>query len=169
MLHRAMCDAVDQAIELTALTEAVYEQTPSIAGSPIGKHIRHIVDHLANYRAGMESGCIDYNARSRESDTERQPLIAMNQLKAFSEWLQSSPDELVVLSIVTEVSTSDNVSVRLPSSSHRELVYLINHTYHHIANASALARSMDVKIPSHLGIAPATASYLRETAVLCAQ
>jgi uncharacterized damage-inducible protein DinB len=164
-----MCDAVEQAIELAALTDTVYQQVPPIAGSSIGKHIRHIVDHLANYRSGMASGCIDYNARSRESETERQPLIAMNQLKAFSEWLLSAADECVALSIVTEVSTSDNISVRLPSSSHRELVYLINHTYHHIAHASLLAKSMDVKMPEHLGIAPATASYMRESAALCAQ
>lgn len=168
MLHRALIEAVAQVIELVDISRNIYHRKTPFASSTIGKHVRHVIDHFHAYQRGIESGCIDYNLRNRCGDIETKPLLAITQLGAFNQWLDSSPVDSFELSLVTEVSTRDCLSVTLQSNSHRELVYLLNHTYHHIALAATLARTLDVSPPERLGVAPATASYLRDTTVLCA-
>jgi len=168
MLHSALAEAVVQVIELVDISFNIYHCKTPVASSTIGKHVRHVIDHFHAYQRGIESGCIDYNVRSRCADLEAQPLLATAQLEQFNLWLSGSPRDSFELSLVTEVSTLDRLSVNLQSNSHRELVYLLNHTYHHIALATTLARTLDVSPPERLGVAPATASYLRDCSVLCA-
>lgn len=169
LLNSALHEAVEQVIELIDLTADIYSQTSGVASSSIGKHVRHILDHLLAYQKGVESGCLDYNVRNRQTELESQPGLATAHLKEFLHWLECAPEDSFELSVVSEVSTRSSFNVQLQSNSHRELVYLVNHSYHHIALATAVARSLNVATPDRLGVAPATATYLRQTSQVCAQ
>lgn len=168
MLHSALNEAVSQVIELINLCPSIYSDVSPVASSAIGQHVRHILDHLYAYQRGIGSGCIDYNLRNRLSDVETSPIVAARKLEAFKSWLQQSPQDSFELSVATEVSTLDCQSVTLQSNSHRELVYLLNHTYHHVALAATLARTLELSVPNRLGIAPATVTHQRDARLSCA-
>ncbi|MGH1372675.1 MAG: DinB family protein [Cellvibrionaceae bacterium] len=168
MLHSALGESVSQVIELVELSHDIYQHKPAVANSTIGQHIRHIIDHFDAYRRGIDTSCIDYNIRSRDSELETTPTLAMQKLKEFELWLDHSPRESFELSLVTEVSTLDRLSISLQSNSHRELVYLLNHSYHHVALAATLARTLGLAPSEKLGVAPATATYRRDSSLSCA-
>lgn len=168
-LNRALTESVEQVLELIDMAAPVYNRVSDIATSSIGKHVRHILDHLLAYQKGVESGRLDYNLRNRETDIETEPSLAREYLSQFLEWLSGTSEQNLQLSVVTEVSTRAACNVELQSNSHREIVYLVNHAYHHIALATSVARSLDVATPDRLGLAPATATYLRQTSEVCAQ
>ncbi|MAZ86886.1 MAG: hypothetical protein CL693_04535 [Cellvibrionaceae bacterium] len=169
MLHKAMDEAVVQLDELIKVSASVYSDKSTVASSTIGSHVRHVLDHFNAYKVGVAAGSINYNRRSRNSDIERIPKSALKELAVFRDWLLLASNQSVSLWVETEVSTQQQYSVRLHSNSHRELVYLINHAYHHIANAMTIARALEVSVPRHLGVAPATVSHLRREERLCAQ
>lgn len=163
MLHSALGEAVRQVIELVDLNGSLYTQTSDVTSSTIGQHVRHIVDHLIAYKKGVETGCLDYNIRNRQGDIETKMALAKDLLQDIMDWLATTTENLCELSVVSEISTINAQNVTVQSNNHRELVYLISHTYHHIAIAATIARSLNSLTPEHLGIAPATATYLRQS------
>ena len=167
-LHNAIVEALQQVRELIDVAHHRYNHVTDLAMSPIGKHIRHIVDHLWAFQEGMTTGQVDYNLRHRDTALETDPQLATNAIEDFCRWLAAQSESCCDLTVISEFSVSQNESITTPSNSHRELVYLINHTLHHIAYAAVLAKSLDIDPPSHLGLAPATASFMRSQAA-CAQ
>ena len=158
----AMLEAVSQVLELISATETVYVTVPANSVSAIGKHIRHIVDHLWAYREGLAVGTINYNLRHRDTELERDARIAFAALTDFSRWLEKEKINDVDVFIECEVSISSELSAKLQSKCLRELVFLISHTYHHLAYANLVAKLMNVKTPDHIGVAPATATFMRD-------
>lgn len=171
ILINAVLDVTAQVQTLITGTRQIYCNTVELAPSPVGKHIRHILDHLRAFQLGVENGTIDYNLRSRESEIERNPQIAEQSLLQFTVWLgsQSFEDSQAPVTVISEISTHHCESVRVMSNAHRELIYLINHTLHHVAYAKLIATLLGVSLPEHLGVAPATATHLREASLQCAQ
>lgn len=162
----AMAEAIKQTLELISLAEAVYDQEPEVGVSPIGKHVRHIVDHLWAFRKGVEDGFINYNLRHRNIELENKSSLAIDALAAFLSWLETSTFRDEDVRVESEVAISQEVSVSLSSKYLRELVFLISHTYHHLAYANLIAKLMGVDTPAHIGVAPATATFLRESKTL---
>ena len=161
-LHKATCEVLEQALELIRSCETHYNHSPDAEASPIGRHIRHIIDHLWAFQHGMKTACIDYNQRHRDISLERDPAQASQALNDFIQWLKGAdlPDKEIT--VISEISAKYVESATLSSNWQRELTYLINHTFHHVAYATLLAKSMGLDTANHLGIAPATASYLRD-------
>lgn len=129
----------------------------SIEGvSAPGKHVRHITDHYEAFSCGLETGVIDYDMRSRASAQEKcQMNTALTINRIQTDILESSLSDktLKLSSTVTESATQP---YKLVTSVRRELVYLLNHTIHHTAMISLLARLHGVcDIPAG-GVAPST-------------
>ena len=169
LLRNATCEALDQVLVLIEVSRDHYNQTPVSALSPIGKHVRHIIDHLWAFQKGVDNGCIDYNLRHRDTALERDPELAIAALNAFIQWLQPCVLPRHDITVISEISVSGCEVTEVTSSLERELAYLINHTLHHVAYASLLANNIGITTPEHLGVAPATATYLRsQESVGCA-
>ena len=168
-LRNATLEVLEQVQQLIRLSERVYSQQHAVAMSPIGTHIRHIIDHLWAFQEGTKTACIDYNSRHRETILENDPLLAEKAVMLFSQWLSEANLDTKSLTVISEISVSQCESTLMKSNINRELAYLINHTLHHIAYAKLLAKTLGIDVPDHLGVAPATASYLRaEKASACA-
>jgi len=134
----------------------------------IGRHVRHIHDHFLALEKGRENQLINYNLRNRDSAIEKDlgyAIIAFNKL-ILNVRLLDNNDEKV--EIISEIDCTLTISQSFSSSFSRELLYLINHTIHHIAYIKLLLKSVNIDLPEHIGIAPSTASFLREQVVLCA-
>lgn len=157
-LREAALEVLDQIEQAIHGVSSVY--TRDELGSPTGKHIRHILDHFEVLIAGVADEAINYNLRSRESAAETKPIAALDRLQKIKQKLVPIDDGLVV-HVETEVSISTHENAVLPSTYGRELAYVISHSIHHLAQIRLMAQCYGVVLDDQLGIAPATASYLR--------
>lgn len=128
----------------------------------IGPHVRHITDHFQALQHGLPLSYIDYNQRHRESSIETQPEEAITLIQQLIAWLGTVVDMDAKLTVHSEISCEQFVSVECRSNLGRELLYLINHTIHHCAYMKKALEVDNLSLPSFIGLAPCTATFLRE-------
>lgn len=164
-LRNATLEALDQVTQLiTACDGPLYNEPAPNSQSGVGKHVRHILDHFLALQSGVEHLEIDYNQRHRESAIENTPALALELIHSFEYWLQHAelPAEDASLRVISEISLSSEQTLSFQSSLARELCYLINHTVHHVAYAKLVAMALGLSLDAKLGVAPSTATYLRQ-------
>ncbi|WP_406609804.1 DinB family protein [Agarivorans sp. JK6] len=164
-LRDATVEALQQVQQLVEASDGALYNQPSVhSESGIGRHVRHILDHFLALQHGLDKGSIDYNSRHRDSDIENDPSLALQLIDQLCNWFlhpQSSIDERPI-KVESEISLKQQQSMQFDSSLSRELCYLINHTVHHVAYAKLVAKELGLSIDNNMGIAPSTASYLRQ-------
>ncbi len=160
-LTSANIEAIDQALEvIESLTDAAYQARVDGRSQP-GAHIRHVLDHYQALRDGFSVGLVDYDCRSRQSEVETNRRIAKQELLDTKQWLQSLSDESQPLKVKSEVSLCECCSVTIDSDTARELLYVLNHTVHHMAYVALLLKFNGVVVNDSIGMAPATATHNR--------
>jgi len=75
-----------------------------------------------------------------------------------------SPD-LAPVVVISEIDCAQSIVQRFDSSVDREFLYLINHTLHHLAYVGLVLSHAGLALPPHVGVAPGTASFLRQEQV----
>ncbi len=162
---------LEQAIRLTErIDDVVYVNTsPLSPRGSIGGHVRHILDSYQNFVAGIESGRINYNLRSRGVLIELDRSHAIERVKLTVAALQSLPvlDEARPLLVSTEENCK-SVTVWCASSVLRELDFLQSHTIHHYALVAMLLRLHEVDPGEDFGVASSTLKHWKEETA-CAQ
>ena len=168
---RGNIEALDQGIELIeSLSDSQYVHvaTPFVSSS-IGQHFRHLVDLFFSVVKGSECARVDYDNRRRGAEIETSRAVALSELNEIRDWmldlavkpnlveLGSKPIELV-----SEVTLTDTASVTMPTTLARELIFTSSHAVHHFAIVNIVAKMQGVKTSKALGIAPATASFIRD-------
>ena len=138
----------------------------------VGRHLRHIYDHFLALQSALEvrgsnvALMIDYNCRHRESLVERDLAASKKMLSMLLAWCQQLPEDTVLFNtpvvVVSEIDCLQQASASFNSCIARELLYLMNHTIHHVAYVKLLLRGVDIHLPCHVGVAPSTASYERK-------
>ena len=126
-----------------------------------GKHVRHVLDHFLAFLSISDDGVLDYNTRNRDSVIETDFIAAQEQLDKIIKDFKALPEGERNLSLISEVDVSDTQNETFTSNSSREMLYLINHTMHHAAYINLIAKNYGLALPDHIGVAPSTASYLR--------
>lgn len=162
-------EVLQQLIDILNRIEQSHYAEPICAAveSPIGKHIRHILDHYTAVRRVESLGKIDYDLRSRQSQIERDKQVALEALMAVRDWLQAldSDDLDAVTEVKTEVMLSSQQSTTVTSSCGRELIYASAHAIHHQALIAVALRIAGLDVSQSFGLAPATATWEREQAL----
>ncbi len=130
-------------------------------------HVRHVIDHVQAFLTGLQTGEIDYNVRHRNSPGETDPdfaaaqlLAIMSECEALENLNCAPPEELLVTSEIDCLTTHTE---KFRSNVAREVLYLINHTIHHAAYIRLLLKGCGIELASHIGIAPCTATFQRES------
>lgn len=148
---------------LLALTDAQYCKVPKpLFESNAGAHMRHIIDH---YKALMQArnNVVNYNKRHRYCEAESHRANALEQLEQIAQWLgkldEGSLDK--PLTIISEISISEQQDFAGQSTLGRELVFVSSHAVHHFFTLRLIAKSQDVQLNERFGLAPATATYQR--------
>ena len=163
MLRKALSSCLGQVETMLDLIEQDSSDRAKTAyrNRSLGKHVRHIVDHILAFKAAQKSGLLDYDRRNRGSDIEVNWETARQFLAGVQEWLAHAEHQNQPLKVKSEIDCQASVSELFESNSDRELLYLINHTIHHIAYMRLLMEREGYQLPEHIGLAPGTASYLR--------
>lgn len=132
--------------------------------SSIGQHLRHIVDNYFAVIQGLEKNHIDYNWRRRGAQVEQSRITALAELEELTNWLVNLNENDIEqkLSLVSEVCLAETKSDFASSNLHRELIFVASHSIHHIAIISMNMRLQEIEVPEHYGLAPATATFLRQ-------
>ncbi|XPF93266.1 hypothetical protein ACM9HF_14715 [Colwellia sp. RE-S-Sl-9] len=150
---------------LNSVTQEDYVEiiSPNFISSA-GSHIRHIIDHYQSVITGMETDLIDYDLRLRGSKVEENPQLAINKLDEIAAWMQNltNSDLNRMIPLSTEVSTSNKKVQVVQTTVARELIFAGSHAVHHYAMITQITFAQSTTANTAFGIAPATATYLRE-------
>ena len=143
---------------LRQLSDTAYcKPVDQVFQSTVGTHIRHNLDHYACFLHGLESGCIDYAARKRDSRLEQDRLYAINEIFRLRECLESMSTKQgnTCLQVKADVGAS-----RAGTSIKRELEFLLSHSIHHYALVAIICRLQGIEVEPDFGIAPSTLRHL---------
>lgn len=167
-MHKVILGSIEVLHELVQFIQQLDDDSYSCSpqplfDSPIGNHVRHILDI---YQALMQSehNFIDYDLRRRGADVETKRSAALKELVEIENWLLALDQaQFETVKIVkTEVCLSQQDSEKFTSTFSRELCFASSHATHHLALLMAIAKSLNIRINGQLGLAPATASFLRK-------
>ena len=149
----------DGATLLHALDDTAFSTRRGTTGS-VGAQFRHCIEFYAAFLEGLPAGRIDYDARPRDGELERDPVAARRRMtELIAEWralsLTDYADPLWV--------RGDAVGAApwCRSSLERELLFLSSHTLHHYALASLLLAERGIATPPNFGVAPSTLAQRR--------
>ncbi len=167
-MFSSQSEIVQQATEfLSEIAPQDYTQIcrPHLSGSA-GMHMRHILDHYQAMITGATSGHIDYNVRSRYSEVERCPKVAIQKWQEIALWLQQlqEVDLERELTVSSEISLHSQRSTEVRSTLAREMLFVSSHAIHHFSLLSIIRTLQGKQCPAKFGIAPATASFSRQQA-----
>jgi len=156
----AVCASLEAlAAHVAALPADAYtEATPELAGSSIGMHVRHCLDHYATLLQGLRSGRFDYDDRQRAVDVECDRECAITLARSLSADLRATLDgmDLGGEVAVRTASSPDGEVAWQRSSVGRELQFLVSHTVHHSAMVAASCRVRGLPVSAEYGVAPST-------------
>jgi hypothetical protein len=165
MLRNALTNSLHQIGEILETIDNLpnAKATEFYCNTNAGKHVRLVLDHILAFIPSITSGTLDYNRRNRESDVETNWHAAKTQLHEILKSLETLPLENTPLEVISELDSIQTANQNFTSNVPREVLYLINHTIHHVAYIRLLAKGCGITLGDHIGIAPATATYIRST------
>jgi uncharacterized damage-inducible protein DinB len=123
----------------------------------IGAHVRHCLDHVSALEYGMVTGDVCYDRRERNTVVELDPRLGHSRLRRASARFSAYGDRLLEqpVTLIAQIG-SDGASIRVPSTSGRELAFVISHTIHHSALIAVLLEHAGRDVPDRVGLAPTT-------------
>ncbi len=150
---------------IDSLDAETYARIPApIASSPIGAHMRHVLDAVQCFARGAGAE-IDYDHRERNEAIESEPGAALARLGELMGAITS-----LELDLARTVRVRSDVPVHedLPgdgwvdSTVEREILYVLSHTIHHYALIAMILRHLGQEPVDGFGVAPSTLRHWRE-------
>jgi uncharacterized damage-inducible protein DinB len=148
---------IKQVIQLLeTMTLGMYRQPlKSLHNHSVGQHTRHIIEFYGCLWSGIKSKTVNYDLRERNTEIETNKDLSVSYLKTIVEQYSTlETDEL--LSLQTIVAEQP-----IQSTLQRELIYLVEHTTHHLA---IIKIGLNEAYPTfefskNLGVAASTINY----------
>jgi uncharacterized damage-inducible protein DinB len=124
-------------------------------GATVGGHVRHVLDHVRNFAEGCAGGVIDYEARRRGDGIEHSSAGARSAIRGLRDSLGRVAAWDATVRVRAMVS-KDDTPVAVASTLAREMVYVVDHTVHHMAMIRAMLERAGVACPAAFGLAAGT-------------
>lgn len=154
---------------LDSIDDAAYANAaPATYGSALGGHLRHCLDHYANFLGGLPAGRIDYDARQRDPRIERERAVAAAKIRELIDGLSALGDDRAVKVKMDCGARCDESTWWTDSTLRRELQFLVSHTVHHYALIKLILKFQGRSANADFGIAPSTLRY-NESKSACAR
>jgi uncharacterized damage-inducible protein DinB len=152
---------LEQGLELLEhLADPAYRDTPP-GRSSIGAQYRHILDHYRALLDGMALGRVDYDARRRNPEVERDRAVAARDTRDLIARLRLLAGRSRGTPLTVHAAcTADHAGETQRSSLGRELLFLTSHTVHHFAIIRLLLEDPAAVAPE-FGTAPSTIAWRR--------
>ncbi|WP_422135566.1 DinB family protein [Endozoicomonas sp. ALD040] len=148
---------------LLHLSVEQYKKSTSLSSSSVGTHVRHIIEFYHCFFKGLDYGAIDYDNRPRNQLLEESIEQAMDYLKNLhillgSQDMSHYPETVSVVAV-----TNSGSPIETSSSIIRELLFLQNHTTHHLALIALILTQEGVSLPVNFGVATSTRQHRART------
>ncbi len=148
---------------LESLSDDEYVRSfPPSFVSPIGTHMRHIVDHYDCFLDGVVAGRIDYDDRARATAVETDRVAASAAIAAVIRRLEGIGRALRDRELSVHMDCGggpDEAGLCARSSVERELQFLVSHTVHHYALVAVMLRLEGREPVDGFGVSPSTLKY----------
>jgi hypothetical protein len=149
--------------QAAALLERIDDRTYAEGGrapdvSPVGVHLRHMIDHYRAFFSGLPAGRIDYDARMRQTAMETDRRLALATVLGLAGDLEAIDESTGAREIlVSSRSAGDSSEPDWSRSTvKRELQFLVSHTVHHFALIKPMLQQEGVVVDEQFGYAPST-------------
>lgn len=152
-----LCEALHQ------LSETQYAQTcHSLFNATIGQHIRHIIEFFLCLEKGYKTGRVNYERRQRDYKIENDKNFAIALLEDIYDNIEKTDKALTLETEVNEDSESGDF---ISTSYHREILYNLEHSIHHMALIRiGINEVSDIKLSEEFGVANATSKFRKQRA-----
>ena len=162
-IYNPLLSQIESLIQLLdKVNQEQYIQPIAIIGdATIGEHTRHIIEELSCTLRGYTEGTVNYFERRRNLNFEEDIKFAKNELKKL---LSSAyrPDK--PLQVNTKTTANEPVNV-IHSTYFRELLFITDHTLHHLAFINVALKTMQLNLVSeNFGLSYSTIAYKQEMA-----
>ena len=125
--------------------------------STIGQHTRHVIEMFMCLYNGYESGIVNYENRKRDLVIETDKSFATNLLDEILSSLNKPDKSLFLQGSYSEHTTE---VMQFNTNYHREIVYNLEHTIHHMALIRVGLRELNIQqLPESFGVAPSTVKH----------
>ena len=165
-LIAAVCASLQEAIDAaTTVTPAQFAQRhPEVDADSIGAHLRHHIEHLELLFAGAASGTVNYDARCRDPEVERDPAVAVARCQAMIARLErlDTSDLAQPLRLVQQTDANSGTEVELQTTLGRELLFMHSHAVHHHAIIAILLRAFGQRMNDQFGVMPSTTVWRQQ-------
>lgn len=146
---------------LKKMSEQEYCRSAEGKQSSVGKHVRHLLEFYREYfrsTADASAGALCYDNRQRDIELENSLQAGLNEIAIIQRKLKSVPNEITDIALAAIVHP-DQPAQFIASTSQRELLYLFDHTIHHMAIIKMLAEKQGARLPENFGLAPSTIAH----------
>lgn len=127
-----------------------------LSGASIGEHVRHVIEFFQELNLGYDIGCINYDARKRESAIETQRNYAIIKLRDAAANMKTVNKTLRI----AYADKSSGLECKILTNYERELIYNLEHAVHHIALMKiGVLATTDISLPDDFGVAKSTIAY----------
>lgn len=164
-LCRDNLDQLDRIDGLLARLEPGDYTHQQVSADPIGKHVRHVLEHYESLLQGTD-GRIDYETRARDPEVETDPRVASERIAGIRERLETLPETDAPASVrVRYTAAADDQTVtEIESTLERECHFVLSHTIHHMALIALLAQWHGHGVSEEFGVAGSTLRYRARSA-----
>ncbi|TJY55912.1 hypothetical protein E4T66_20195 [Sinimarinibacterium sp. CAU 1509] len=131
----------------------------------IGPHLRHVIEHYETFVQQAGGRTIDYDARLRDRDVERDPALARARLQALSAAIaqleESQLSNPVAIHLLGGMAGDEHFVTF--STVERELMFLASHAIHHYAQLKLHLHAHGIELDPDFGKAPSTIHHEHQT------
>jgi hypothetical protein len=133
-------------------------------GASIGAHYRHVLDHFQCLLEGVQSGCINYDHRERNSEMETSVDAALRATEQLIAQFRALRVEALhhECTVTYSVGYGETEAHAVASNVAREVMFCVGHAIHHYAILKLLCAQLSLSLPHEFGVAPSTLKH-RET------
>ncbi len=153
---------VDQLIVgLHILSDVQYQHIPNHTTSPIGGHVRHIIEFYQAFFKICTQGAqtvLCYDDRARDMRLETSKETALTALKDIKKSLSTVPDNQAHV-LLSSIVNARQPMISIPTTYSRELFYLLDHTIHHMALIKMIASMQGLVFDQSFGLAQSTKAH----------
>ena len=144
---KAIAQNLERGVQLlTSITDEQYSNA-SIPPyfSSIGCHMRHVLDAFTSIFNGLESGCVDFSDRKRNTISEEKTTEG---IRYFQETLQklknlSSENLEKTIEVTDNLGTGD---ITITYTVENALAYAHSHAIHHFASIGFLVNQLGIEL-----------------------
>jgi hypothetical protein len=128
-----------------------------LGGATVGQHVRHILGFLECLVEGATSGVLNYDRRRRDLLIETDAEAAFALFSKLEKEIQELPNNRS-LHLEVVVGQHSPLSQHLLTTIDREVMYLSEHSMHHLAliRYGAQAQWPELQFPTDFGFAEST-------------